>query len=397
MREGPTIVKRGFRVHGSARGAVEWGRGTRVLVLAILLLLAGSLSYIALAPNSAGPHSAAPSSVSCAPSTGSGPNGNWSTYHGDNSRSGIAPGSGITAASPAWAGSVRLDGQVYAEPLVCGNSLFVATENDSVYALNAATGNTLWRTNLGTPVDGSTLPCGDINPSGITGTPVIDGATGVLYAVAYLSNFTHVLFGLDTSTGAVVSHVVVDGPGSDTHVEQQRGALALENGVVYIPYGGLAGDCGDYHGWVVGVNIAQSEGLLSYPVPTGREGGIWAPGGIAFAANGDLYVATGNSEATANFDYGDAVIELSPSLQVVSYFAPTNWAQLNSGDVDLGSLAPTVLPNGNLFQVGKEGEGYIISGTALGGINGQIYDLVGVRGCLRGYRARRNLGVCSLH
>ncbi|MGA8664412.1 MAG: hypothetical protein WB809_05020, partial [Thermoplasmata archaeon] len=91
---------------------MEWGRGTRVLVLAILLLLAGSLSYIALAPNSAGPHSAAPSSVSCAPSTGSGPNGNWSTYHGDNSRSGIAPGSGITAASPAWAGSVRLDGQV---------------------------------------------------------------------------------------------------------------------------------------------------------------------------------------------------------------------------------------------------------------------------------------------
>ncbi|HLM91142.1 MAG TPA: PQQ-binding-like beta-propeller repeat protein [Thermoplasmata archaeon] len=340
------------------------------------------MTYIALTPTSPTAHSSGPSSASCtssaatsiADATGTGVDGNWSTYHGDNSRAGVGPSSAITSASPAWAGSVRLDGQVFAEPLVCGNSLFLATENNSVYALNAATGSVLWRTNLGTPVQGSTLPCGDIDPSGITGTPVIDGATGVLYAVAFLSTDTHELFGLNIQTGNVVSHTVVDAVGADPHVEQQRGALALENGIVYIPYGGLAGDCGDYHGWVVGVNTSGSGGLLSYQVPTGREGGIWATAGISFAANGDLYVATGNSEATTTFDYGDAVIELSPSLQVVSYFAPANWAQLNSGDVDVGSLAPTVLPTGNLFQVGKEGEGYIMSGTQLGGINGQIFE-----------------------
>ena len=249
-----------------------------------------------------------------------------------------------------------------------------ATENNSVYAINASSGSTIWRTNLGTPVDGSVLPCGDIDPSGITGTPVIDLATRTLYAVAFLNPTHHVLFGLDLANGTVSSQVAVDAAGADPMVEQQRGALALYDGVVYIPYGGLAGDCGEYHGWIVGVPSHGSSAILSYQVPTGREGGIWAAAGITISPNGTLYVATGNSDATSTFDYGDSVIALSPQLQVLSYFAPTNWAELNSGDVDLGSTAPALLPDGQLFQIGKQGVGYLLSGSDLGGVGGQLYD-----------------------
>ena len=357
-------------------------RTVMVVVVALVLVSAGVLSYLALTSTSSSTH--APGSPSgCVasippsadpPISGNLTAGNWTTYHGNSSRSGFLPNAGVTAIHPQWAGPVGLDGQVYAEPLTCGNAVFVATEKNSVYAVNATNGNVLWKTNLGAPVAGSALPCGDINPSGITGTPVIDVATRTIYAVAFLNTGQHVLFGLSIENGSVLSHVVVDAAGANPLVEQQRGALLLDNGVVYIPYGGLDGDCGQYHGWVVGARTNGSGSILSYQVPTGREGGIWATAGVTLGPNGNLYVATGNSEATTTFDYGDAVIELSPSLTVVDFFAPVNWAQLNSGDIDLGSVAPTVLSNGDVFQIGKEGVGYLLSGTHLGGIGGQLFN-----------------------
>jgi len=301
--------------------------------------------------------------------------GNWTTYHGSDARSGYEFQQSFSTVRPSWAGPAALDGQIYAEPLVCGPSIYVATENNSVYAINASTGAIEWRTHLGDPVMSSTLPCGDIGPvSGITGTPVIDAESDTLYVVAFEPPADHVLYSISLGSGVVTGSTDVNPPGSTPNVEQQRGALALLNGVVYVPYGGLFGDCGAYHGWVVGVPTSGSKALLSYEVPTGREGGIWGTGGIVVGPNGNLYVATGNSEATQTFDFGDAVIELSPSLEELDYFAPTNWAELNSNDIDLGSLTPTVLPNGNLFQVGKEGVGYLLNGTHLGGIGGAIYN-----------------------
>jgi outer membrane protein assembly factor BamB len=298
--------------------------------------------------------------------------GNWTTYHKDNARSGFEPLGNISTFSPGWT-FPGLDGQAYAEPLVLGESVFVATENDSVYAINALDGSLIWRTHLGDPVSGASLPCGNIDPSGITGTPVIDTATGTIFVVAFENPGHHVLFGLNIESGGVVSQQGVDPPGADPTVEQQRGALALFDGVIYIPYGGLYGDCGDYHGWIVGASANGTTHLLSYQVPTNREGGIWASGGIAITADGNIFVTTGNGDSTTTFDHGDSVIELSKSLQEQAYFAPSNWAQLNAGDTDLGSLAPTLLPNGDIFQVGKAGVGYLLSGTALGGIGGQLY------------------------
>lgn len=367
------------------RGTRTVNNRTKVVIaviVALVVVTAGAVSYLVLTAQPSGSPSSAGSPLGCTASIASSvgspsqanPLGNWTTYHGSTSRSGYLPMTGPTTVRPQWSGPVGLDGQVYAEPLTCGNAIFVATESDSIYAINASNGGILWKTNLGTPVPGSALPCGDIDPSGITGTPVIDTATGTLYAVAFLNPGQHVLFGLTIHNGSVVSRVVVDAAGANPLVEQQRGALLLDNGVVYIPYGGLYGDCGQYHGWVVGVNTNGVGPLLSYQVPTGREGGIWGTAGFGLGPNGNLYVATGNSEATTTFDFGDAVIELSPSLTELDYFAPTNWAQLNSGDIDLGSVAPTVLPNGDLFQIGKEGVGYLLDGNHLGGVGGQIFN-----------------------
>ncbi len=351
------------------------------VLVAILVTVAALGAYLYLSSPSPTNISVAPGNTTC-PTTSPGAAspgkraevyGNWTTYHADNSRSGNEASAVTGTPRLGWAAPTTLDGQVYAEPLVCGNTVIVATESDSVYAINASSGAVDWKTTLGTPVAGASLPCGDIDPSGITGTPVVDTATQTLYVVAFLSSLQHVLFAVNLGNGSVQSQTVVDPLGADPTIEQQRGALALSNGVVYIPYGGLDGDCGAYHGWIVGVRTDGSGGLLSYQVPTGRAGGIWAPAGITVLPNGDLLVATGNSDATVTFDYGDSVLELSSSLQLIDYFAPTNWAQLNSGDTDLGSVAPTILPSGDVFQIGKEGVGFLLSGSALGGIGGQLF------------------------
>jgi len=351
---------------------------SKVLLIAIVVIVvvAGAVYYVVFVSSSG--KSSPPGYVGpayCPTSGGNSTSGNWTTYHQNVARNGVQGTATVSAVHSEWSGPTGLDGQVYAEPLVCGNSVFVATEDDSVYAINATNGHILWRMHLGTPMPGSSLPCGDIDPSGITGTPVIDTATGTLYAVAFLTPGQHVLFGLNVVNGSIRSQVVVDANGSNPLVEQQRGALTLANGYVYVPYGGLDGDCGNYHGWVVGVPVTASGGIVAYQVPTHREGGIWGTGGEVVASSGNLYVATGNGDSTTNFDHGDSVIELSPNLTELGFFAPTNWKTLNSNDEDLGSVAPTLLPNGDLFQVGKEGVGYLLSGTDLGGIGGQITNI----------------------
>ena len=262
-----------------------------------------------------------------------------------------------------------MDGNVYAEPLVAGGRVIAATENDSLYAFNAATGRRLWRTHLGSPVDGSTLPCGNIDPSGITSTPAIDTRRGVVYAVAFLSPARHELAALDLTTGRVRWRRGIDPPGADPTVHQQRSALTLANGRVYVPYGGLDGDCGDYHGWVVSAPAGGPSGALAgFQVPTNREGAIWAPSGAAVDGGGRLFVSTGNGDSTTSFDFGNAVIRLSPSLKRQSFFAPSNAVSLNSTDSDLGSVGPTLLPGGRAFAIGKEGIGYLLDANNLGGI-----------------------------
>jgi outer membrane protein assembly factor BamB len=375
----------------------------------------------------------------------------WLTYHHDFFRTGFDSyhrrassnnnNSSSLSINNNWT-SDRLDSIIYAEPLVARSMVFVATSNNTIYSLDSNTGKVIWQTNLGPPVPLSDLPCGNIDPTGIIGTPVIDLRTQTIFAVSFLANtHTHELFALDINTGEIRLESPIDPPGSDPKVEQQRGALALsyyndsnngtrdggtggrEGGViVYVPFGGLYGDCGQYHGWIVAAPIpyltpissnnsisnnssASSTGigtggrgegkqqlpLMSFQVPTRREAGIWAPSGPAIDQNGSVLVATGNGESSTNFDFGNSVIKLSSQLEkVVDWFAPSNWAELSGSDTDLGSVGPSILGENNIseedknhnntytntstiFQIGKEGTGYLLRGNKLGGINGQVF------------------------
>jgi outer membrane protein assembly factor BamB len=297
----------------------------------------------------------------------------WLTYHNDLARNGYDPNEPQFGQAHFDWQSEKLDGGVYAEPLVADDAVFVATENDSVYALNDRTGAIVWRTNVGVPVPLSSLPCGDIDPLGITGTPVINFSSKTLFAAAFEEPGMHILYAFNMLTGSVIWSRAIDPSGMDVMAQQQRAALTLANGMVYVSYGGLDGDCGDYHGYVVGVSESGNGSMVVYQDPTSREGGIWGTSGPSVDSSGDIYVATGNSEATTNFDFGDAVIRLTPSLQEADYFAPTNWASLNSGDIDLGSVGPSILTNNTIFQIGKEGVGYLLNMRSLGGIGGELF------------------------
>jgi outer membrane protein assembly factor BamB len=308
----------------------------------------------------------------------------WPTYHKDLSRSGFEPDiASFSSVHLNWK-SIRLDGDVYAEPLIVGKSVIIATENESLYNLDANTGGVMWRSHLGTPVRGNDLPCGDIDPSGITGTPAVDMSSRTIYVVAFMTPAHHELFAVDLANGAVKFHVPIDAPGADPKVEQQRAALGLSGGYVYVAYGGLFGDCGSYHGWVVASRADGNGGLLSYQVPTGRAGGIWAPSGPAFDSSGELFVATGNSDSNRVFDFGNSVIKLSPDLKQLDWFAPPDWIQLNAEDMDLGSAGPIILSSNFVFQIGKDGIGYLLDATKLGGIGGQLFSAQICSGPYRG-------------
>jgi outer membrane protein assembly factor BamB len=112
--------------------------------------------------------------------------------------------------------------------------------------------------------------------------------------------------------------------------------------------------------------------LASYIVPTTREAGIWHPGGPAVDSAGDLFVSTGNSDSSGNFDYGNAAVRLSPQLKALDYFAPTNWLRLNQGDVDLGSIGPALVGSNRVLAAGKQGIAYLLDRARMGNIGGSI-------------------------
>ena len=273
--------------------------------------------------------------------------------------------------SVAW--RAALDGAVYGQPLVVGQLVIAATENDSLYGLDRATGHVAWHTHLGSPVPLSDLPCGNIDPLGITGTPAYDRDNGLVYALAEMAGYRHVLFGLTVSDGAVKVERDIPAPDGQPRYDQQRPALTIEDGRAYMTFGGLYGDCGPYVGSVVGVPLSGSGALVSYKVPTAKGGAIWGTAGPVAGPGGTLYVSAGNGAADGGtFDGSDSVTALSPDLKQTGIFAPVTWGQDNASDLDLGSTQPALLPNGTLLSVGKRGTGYLLRASHLGGVGGQI-------------------------
>jgi outer membrane protein assembly factor BamB len=337
------------------------------LTIAALLASCGDDSPPAGSPSFPPAASAAPSSNTAGSAPRQATPDDWPTYHHDNARAGVGPAE-PAAGRLAAAWQAKLDGAVYGQPLVIAERVLAATENDTVYALDAASGATLWSRHVGTPVRRSDLPCGNIDPLGITSTMAYDSDTGLVFALAESTGGVHTLYGVDPATGEVKLQRVAEPPKGDKLAHQQRSALTVFGGRVYIAYGGLAGDCAQYIGSVVSVPTTGGGDLQSYAIPTSREGGIWAPGG-GLVLGQTLYYAVGNGESTSGFDGSDTVVALDRSLQRTDYFAPSTWADDNSRDLDLGSMTPAVVGSA-IFIAGKRGIGYVLDPAHLGGVGG---------------------------
>ena len=328
------------------------------------------------------PPTSTPSTTTSAPPipTGSGAQ-DWPTYHRTLDRVGASADlAAVHRLSAAW--TADLDGAVYGQPIVVGSLVVAATEGDSVYGLDRTNGAVRWKSQLGTPVRVRDLPCGNIDPLGITGTPAYDASTGSVFVVAETTSGQHTLVALDVATGQERWRRSLDVTERDRKAEQQRGALAVANGRVYVPFGGLYGDCGNYVGYVTATPVDGGGATTSYLVPTSREGGVWAPSGVAVDAGGDVWVAVGNGASTGGtYDGSDSVLRLAPDLsRRLDYFAPTSWGSQNARDRDLGSTGPVLLDGDRVIIAGKDAVVYLLAAQHLGGIGGQLATLTGCAG-----------------
>ncbi|MEX3933842.1 hypothetical protein AB4Y32_18890 [Paraburkholderia phymatum] len=320
-------------------------------------------------------------------------------YHRTGDRSGqyVVPGLTWQSASHLHRDSRfdgRVDGHIYAQPLYwrppdsAAGLVIAATQANAVYALDAATGHVVWRTVLGPPVPRSALPCGNVDPVGITGTPVIDPATGTLYLDALVGRQggpAHLVYGLSLRNGSVLPGWPVDiaaglrarGMSFDSRVQSERGALVILDGQLFVPYGGNFGDCGGYHGWVVGLRL-DSAGVSGVWMTRGVKGGIWAPGGIV-VADRSLFVATGNTGGVESWADGEAIVRLATDLKRPASgrdtFAPANWRELDESDLDVGGTNPMPIDLGGrrlIVGLGKDGKAYVLDRDNLGGIGGAL-------------------------
>src|SRR5881398_4102814 len=210
---------------------------------------------------------------------------NVTQEHNNLSRDGVYIDPGFT---PAAADGLTRDlnfngtisGNVYAQPLYIegspnGPMIIAVTESNNVYGLDATTGTVIWqRTDIGPSVPSSGLPCSNIDPVGITGTPVVDLASRRLFFDALINGATikHFIYSLNVDTGETNPGWPVDVNATanynsltfESRIHEERGGLALVNGIVYVPYSGYSGDCETYHGWVVGVDTSNPTNVLAW-------------------------------------------------------------------------------------------------------------------------------------
>jgi hypothetical protein len=329
---------------------------------------------------------------------------NVTQEHNNPSRDGVYVDAGFTLSAAAnltrdlnFNGTIS--GNVYAQPLYIeggsnGPMIIAVTESNNVYALDATTGTVIWQRNVGAPVLSSHLVCSNVDPVGITSTPVVDLASRALFIDAFTTpdggtTKKHLIFSLNVDTGAINSGWPVDVNTAahynsmtfDSAVQEDRGALALVGGRVYVPYSAYAGDCGLYHGWVVGVDITNPSSVMAWAT-TAIGGGIWGHGGVASDGT-NLLVVTGNTFNTGgNWMAGEAIIRLQAGPiwtgQTTDYWAPTNWLSLDNSDADLGGVSATVIdvpgatPSQLVLALGKDRNAYLVNRNNLGGITAPV-------------------------
>jgi len=309
--------------------------------------------------------------------------------------------------------SYGVDGFIYGQPLYVANVtvpgkgshnvVYVATENDSVYAFDADSGTggnstPLWQVSFANSASVAPVPSGDTGCSqiapeiGITSTPVIDTSTGTIYVVAMTretsggtTTYVQRLHALDLGTGGEKSGSPVTiqatypgtGEGGSTLVfnpknYKQRPGLLLLNGIVYTAWSSHC-DIGKYHGWLIGYDAHSLQQVSVFnATPNGNMGSFWSGGAAPAAdANGNIYLVAGNGSfdyAQGGPDLGEGYIKLSSSgkLAVADYFEPFNYADLNAGDLDTGSAGVALIGD----EAGSAAHPHLMAGA---GKEGRIY------------------------
>lgn len=373
------------------------------------------------------------------------------TFHNNLSRDGtnthefVLTTTNVATATFGKLFSCQTDGAIYTQPLwipqlsvggAAHNVVVVATQHDSLYAFDADTAPcvTLWHVSLIDSAHGGTtgeisVPSsgsgalvgkgfGDITPEvGVTGTPVIDPTTDTLFVVSKSANASaqilQRLHAIDLTTGnervtprSIDSSIAVPGNAPDSSngqvafnagPENQRPALALYNGVVYVTWASHE-DEDPYHGWIIGFStstLALVTNAVFNTTPntvgsaTYARGGIWMSGGApAVDSGGYLYCITGNGTfdaSSSGSNYGDSILKLSTTsgLSVSDYFTPMNQASLDVNDLDFGAGAATILvdqPSSPFPHLviggGKDGNMFVLNRDSLGGFSGSANNVV---------------------
>lgn len=281
-----------------------------------------------------------------------------------------------------------LDDQVYGQPLYVAHVkvgggfhdvVYVTTVNNSVYAFDAneASASTpIWHVNFGAPANlhDADFGCLDINGKmGIIGTPVVDQQSGTLYVVALTragGSFIQRLHALDIASGADMpdSPVTITAKDFDPLMENQRPALLLSRGTVYVGYASHC-DKEPYHGFLVGYDAKSlRQTAVLNTSPTGSEASIWQSGQApAVDAEGNIYAVTGNGSWDGKVNFSESFLRLSPELKILDWFTPTNHVELDEKDMDLDSSGATLIPGTNLvLGGGKQGVLYVLDKRHLG-------------------------------
>ncbi|WP_329597626.1 choice-of-anchor D domain-containing protein [Streptomyces pseudovenezuelae] len=303
--------------------------------------------------------------------------------------------------------ATKLDGQIYAQPLVLGDQVIAVTESNTLYGLDRTTGAIEWSKNYGPAWPASAIGCGDLVPNvGATATPVYDSATGTLYFTTKVDDGTSthrhpkwLMHAVDPASGAeragwpvTIAGSPVNDPGNkfDAYYEQQRPGLLLMDGVVYAGFGGHC-DAWPYRGYVVGVSTTGHSITSMWASVTGAStggAGIWqSGGGLVSDGSGRIFFSTGNGISpapgpgkTVQGTLAESVVRLQVgadnSLSTADFFSPSNAATLDLTDQDVSSGAPMALPDGFgtaehphlLVQQGKDGRVFLLDRDNLGGM-----------------------------
>ena len=329
---------------------------------------------------------------------------NVTQHHNHQSRDGLYVDPAFTTANAAGltrdtAFNGTISGNVYAQPLYIeggprGRAVIIAvTESNNVFALDAATGAMVWQKNVAPPAQANVLPCGNLSPFGISGTPVVDLPTRALFFNAITQDalsttVEHLIFSINVDTGNVNpgwpvnvnSNAVFGSTRFSSLAQGQRGALAIIGANLYVPYGGLYGDCGTYYGWVVGMPLNNPTQVMAWAT-SAHGGGAWAVGGIA-SDGVNPFVATGNTFGVSTWGGGEAILRLQPNLTLAGgttdYWVPSNWQSLDSSDTDIGGSGallvdvPGATPSNLVVSLGKDGNVYLLNRNNLGGISAPV-------------------------